>query len=723
MAQIEINGSFENGWKTLPPTGNAGFLRNQEPNQWALEILLPGSLLWDSNDEVKGEPECVHKLENQLPPNERPGGLDPLILDGTTTYKIFHSGASFGAKLSQTIEGLKPGTQAKFSMNIRCHKPKSDGDIYEAEFRLQTNGAGGWWNGSKLKHRRWVNRTQERTIGEDGKFTIEIYVKSKWARPIDFFMDNFKLTAVYDDSEPEPPEPPEPPADDLEQRVEALERAILELEQRETEQDKLLASLTRQIDVVTAETVRLNSLCADLDMRVLKLENEDPTPPVNPNIGYRDLGVDVSAHQGTFDWSSAVLNGVKFGIIRSSNGLGSSTTDEYGYDLELFRNAERCNRLGIPFSIYHFLQPGNIIEQANLVNEIYSSLLRRETAVSPGVLHDGTELPPVFVDVELSELTPNAIKAFCDGLLVPYGFYSRKNLWDSIMGNTAVWWKDRVSWVAAYGSNDGRVPPAGKKPPVMYGFEKSDVWQFTSLGGSLVGWGSKSLDVNLAGPFITDEPEPPDPPGDIYDLLDYMRGDGRLFELQLYDVNGNPTNQERNQTQTDPVSTNDFYIVKGENQGCFEEWAFDQREIFLVMDTSPSKADDGTERFYRVTKSPGNPILSAWAKRFMRIGESVSDGGHYVQFYDKSDCSPHPQNSGFSANRTELIAHYDAIRFPETAVTVNDVIEIRSGVETHWFAKGLGRVRWSSPWGKAVISELHPPGQRPDIVRETNFCW
>jgi hypothetical protein len=219
-------------------------------------------------------------------------------------------------------------------------------------------------------------------------------------------------------------------------------------------------------------------------------------------------------------------------------------------------------------------------------------------------------------------------------------------------------------------------------------------------------------------PIPNPAPQPPPPPEKV-DLLPYMRGDGRLFELQTYDANGNPLSQERNQAQS---FTGGWYIKKGENEGKYEKWVVDEKYIYLDTDTSPSDAADGTQRFYKVRRSMGSTERVPWINRHASVGMTYVGGQHYVQFYDKATCQPHTQNSGWASNQTEFVAISTSLTFKKTGITVDDVVILIGNGETHFFAKGFGRVGWESAWGSAFISEIHAPGQRPDIVMEQIPC-
>lgn len=218
------NGSFENGWIDLPPA--PGWLINQQPNDWLLSWVNPGEKLYGSNDVANGVPECVHKLATQLPPHEQPGGVDPLILDGNTVYKIFHNGASFGATLSQEVTGLVPNGEYLLTTHVRVHvhqlatEAVPTTDPYVAEYNLATDGGDGlresWWNftqdggtGQALHNFKWATRQRRVRADDNGELFVSMFFKSKWNRPVDFFIDDISLDYIGAPVDPEPPEPVE----------------------------------------------------------------------------------------------------------------------------------------------------------------------------------------------------------------------------------------------------------------------------------------------------------------------------------------------------------------------------------------------------------------------------------------------------------------------------------------------------------------------------------
>lgn len=192
------NGSFSNGWADMPPA--AGHLVNQEPTHWTLRWLEPGESLFGAGDTANGVPECVHKLSDQLPLDERLGGANALILAGNATYKIFNAGAAFGAELKQTVTGLQRDTKATLTVPVLVDL-HGETDPFGAESGVWVNGEGQWVHSGVMKNRRWFRHIVEFTVPNTGDAEIVIRVKSKWPRPKDFFIDGIELEAIEDPTE------------------------------------------------------------------------------------------------------------------------------------------------------------------------------------------------------------------------------------------------------------------------------------------------------------------------------------------------------------------------------------------------------------------------------------------------------------------------------------------------------------------------------------------
>lgn len=188
-----VNGSFEEGWTDMPPA--PGNLINQKPTGWHYVWVEIGQPLFDSTDVAGGVPESIHKLSNQLPPDEQLGGPKALILDGNAVYKIFHFGAPFGGELSQTVAHLPPGTVWKLTVPVQVHL-HGDPDPYAAESSVWVNGEGGWVRGFVMGDRQWYRHERVFVVPADGKAFIQVRVKSKWHKPKDFFIDDLLLEQV-----------------------------------------------------------------------------------------------------------------------------------------------------------------------------------------------------------------------------------------------------------------------------------------------------------------------------------------------------------------------------------------------------------------------------------------------------------------------------------------------------------------------------------------------
>lgn len=191
------NGSFEDGWTDLPPA--PGNLINQNPNGWVLTLLEPGTLLWD--DDVArsgGVPESLHKLNEQLPPNEQLGGPHALILDGDKVYKTFHAIAPFGAQLYQLVGNLPEGAW-RLTVPVQVHT-RNDPDPWSSEsgaWVLQGGAqAGGWANAEVMGDHQWFEHVVEfETPPGGGVVEVVLRFKSKW-NGRDFFIDAITLERI-----------------------------------------------------------------------------------------------------------------------------------------------------------------------------------------------------------------------------------------------------------------------------------------------------------------------------------------------------------------------------------------------------------------------------------------------------------------------------------------------------------------------------------------------
>jgi murein DD-endopeptidase MepM/ murein hydrolase activator NlpD len=205
----------------------------------------------------------------------------------------------------------------------------------------------------------------------------------------------------------------------------------------------------------------------------------------------------------------------------------------------------------------------------------------------------------------------------------------------------------------------------------------------------------------------------PGPGPATIDLLPYIRGDGRLYELR-----NSGGGQERLQSQPGrPGYGNEFYQTKNQQ---YEQFYFDNNYIYRDLDTSP-----GGGRYYRlkdVTVAAG----SRWVPRNWFVG-GVFSQARRVQFYWKNNCAPITgPPSGDVVDTMTFIARYPSYTF-RTGITLPDVVQLlwQNGGERYFYARNYGLCAWerqhfdpnSPEW--SAISEIHSPGSRPDNVRET----
>jgi len=196
-----------------------------------------------------------------------------------------------------------------------------------------------------------------------------------------------------------------------------------------------------------------------------------------------------------------------------------------------------------------------------------------------------------------------------------------------------------------------------------------------------------------------------------FDLLQYMRGDGRLYELR-HKINGNEGSQ-RVQTQADPSNSRVFYHVKN---GEWERIYADDNFIYREADTS-----EAPDRYY-VQTSNGLPG-AVWCKRFMEVGEVVDRNPHVVHFF-KANCAERIR--GTHPSRLQLLKVHDSFTFAESQISLNDVLIlgwINNDLveEKYFYAKGFGLVGWEGRGrGHSFIAKIHQ--NQPDLQREMIPC-
>jgi hypothetical protein len=216
-----------------------------------------------------------------------------------------------------------------------------------------------------------------------------------------------------------------------------------------------------------------------------------------------------------------------------------------------------------------------------------------------------------------------------------------------------------------------------------------------------------------------------------FDMLPYLRGDGRLYEMKhIFEMpNGPLIGQQRLQTQ---VEGDRFYQTK--NSEWEEMWA-DNRFIYRGTDTSP-----GSGNFY--TLMDGERYGTAWMPRHMAVGQTFRRSVTVIS-RRKGNCMMNSHLSGRHVTWIRLEALHDKLTLPDVegrpgrGPSLRDVAVLaacneRDGhpadepFERYYYAKGYGLVMWEGiavdHKGISFLVQLHNPGDRPDNVRERIPC-
>ena len=229
----------------------------------------------------------------------------------------------------------------------------------------------------------------------------------------------------------------------------------------------------------------------------LNQEGGDPSSSV--------LVVDVSKYQAEdplefknprkIDWQRALDAGIHGAMIRCGIGYIQDWTYEY--------NRAECERLGIPFGVYHaFIPSGSVDKQVKFFTE------RMAGQIYPAA---DLEVNGGFSKTELSKRCREymiGIEATREPMI-----YTRASWWNENIGMT--WGKDYPLWVAHYGA---------KAPALPVGWKTWKFWQYSADGngkGAEYGARSNSIDLNryngtkeeyVAEFEIEETPSPPPSP-------------------------------------------------------------------------------------------------------------------------------------------------------------------------------------------------------------------
>lgn len=184
------------------PLRSAGVFPGDDPPIYEIVTTLP---------EVKVLPE------DQLPADQRPGGPDPLILDGTHCFKVFSAYNPYSLTASLLLPSsetnAQPGDTVRITGHVNTHYhpyPGGDGSLGACRWRALAQGettGGGTWHTYKLDvtDRQWFDFTAEAKAGEDGAVELSIDLESAAISGITYFVDAIRFEVIPTD--PEPPDP------------------------------------------------------------------------------------------------------------------------------------------------------------------------------------------------------------------------------------------------------------------------------------------------------------------------------------------------------------------------------------------------------------------------------------------------------------------------------------------------------------------------------------
>lgn len=200
-------------------------------------------------------------------------------------------------------------------------------------------------------------------------------------------------------------------------------------------------------------------------------------------------------------------------------------------------------------------------------------------------------------------------------------------------------------------------------------------------------------------------------PTQSFDLLPYLRGDGRLYDLQFNWAGGGA---QRVQTQVDGIR---FYHSKYTE---WEELWSDDFFIYRGTDTSP-----GNGEVYTLYEN--GQYGSPWIPRKMTIGVPFRRTP-LVVFRRKSDGSEVPGKKFVHTTWIQLEAVHSKLKLASGVelanVAVLAAMEDVGGkpkstpFERYYYAQKHGLVQWEGSLGRSTLVNEFAPGSAPNNVRE-----
>ena len=226
-------------------------------------------------------------------------------------------------------------------------------------------------------------------------------------------------------------------------------------------------------------------------------------------------GIDVSYAQGKIDWQKVKADGIDFAILRCGFGEDIRKYD----DVQFFRNATECDRLGIPWGAYLYSYATCALDA------------KSEAAHVMRLMRGFSPMLPIFIDMEdadgykkrhgvSNKMCVEVCKIFCDTLIQnghKTGIYANKYWLDSILNDARLDGYDR--WLAQW----------AEKPTYSKPFH---IWQYNNSGR--VAGISGNVDMNICYKDYGTSSVQPKPPLEEQSTGSIVAGDHVLYAGRLY---------------------------------------------------------------------------------------------------------------------------------------------------------------------------------------------
>jgi len=214
------NGGFTEGWIDVPNL--IGGHVDQQAVGYRIEHA-PLSTFVASYQQVacdaQGDPEQVHEVVqslaemahkhmDDLPPNERPGGPDELVLVPPYCYKVHSGGNPYSSSLSWQFAGLEIGRTIRAIVPIQAHH-HGDGSCGACAVRVEFGAIVTPWLSfhDGIEDRTWLYITVDTIVPASGELNLKLVMDGRAEASISYFTDDWQAFYTDDPVEPPTPEP------------------------------------------------------------------------------------------------------------------------------------------------------------------------------------------------------------------------------------------------------------------------------------------------------------------------------------------------------------------------------------------------------------------------------------------------------------------------------------------------------------------------------------